>query len=314
MVARGQAVVNLFIGITDDDWFEDLRGRTGLAEVNFWQPGGRTGFQALVPGELFLFKLHAPHNVIVGGGFFSHSTFLPVSLAWEVFREANGAASASEMKARISKYRRQAADAREDYQIGCRILEAPFFWEEADWLALPDSFSRWVQQGKRYSTDTEEGRRLYDEVQARLQSVPTVRGLVEDAARYGEPTLVLPRIGQGAFRIRVTDAYQRRCAVTGERTLPVLQAAHIKPYSEGGTHDLSNGLLLRSDIHTLFDLGYVTVSKAFRFEVSKRIRENFENGRDYYRLHGREIARPGRTSDCPEASVLEWHNEHRFLG
>jgi putative restriction endonuclease len=40
---------------------------------------------------------------------------------------------------------------------------------------------------------------------------------------------VQPRLGQGAFRLLVTDAYQRRCAVTGERTLPVLDAAHIRP-------------------------------------------------------------------------------------
>mgnify|MGYP002401339550 CR=1 FL=1 len=94
----------------------------------------------------------------------------------------------------------------------------------------------------------------------------------------------------------------------------MLQAAHIKPYSEGGTHDLRNGLLLRSDIHTLFDLGYVTVAKSLRFEVSKRIREDFENGRDYYRLHGTQIAQPARASDRPEPSILEWHNENRFLG
>lgn len=221
-------MVNLYIGITDDDWFEDLRHRTGLTEANFWQPGGRTGFHAIVPGELFLFKLHSPRNFIVGGGFFSHSTFLPVSLAWEVFGEANGAISAVEMKRRISKYRKQVIVPREDFQIGCRILEAPFFWDEPEWIALPDSFSRYVQQGKRYDTETGEGRELYDLVQSRLRRVPSLRGVVEDAARYGEPALILPRIGQGAFRVRVTDAYQRRCAVTGERTLPVLQASHIR--------------------------------------------------------------------------------------
>lgn len=52
-------------------------------------------------------------------------------------------------------------------------------------------------------------------------------------------------------RVVVTDAYQRRCAITGEKTLPVLQATHIKPYSEKGPHSIDNGLLLRSDFHTL---------------------------------------------------------------
>ncbi len=81
------------------------------------------------------------------------------------------------------------------------------------------------------------------------------------AERYGSPTVVYPRLGQGSFRVVVTDIYSRWCAVTRERTLPVLDAAHIRPYGQDGPHDPRNGLLLRSDIHTLFDQGYVTVRK-----------------------------------------------------
>ena len=92
--------------------------------------------------------------------------------------------------------------------------------------------------------------------------------------RYGEPMVVRPRLGQGAFRVIVTDAYERRCAITGERTLPVLEAAHIKPYGSGGPHELENGLLLRSDLHTLCDQGYVTVdADQLKVVVSNRIRE-----------------------------------------
>jgi putative restriction endonuclease len=88
--------------------------------------------------------------------------------------------------------------------------------------------------------------------------------------RHGEPVLVRPRLGQGAFRVLVTDVYRRRCAVSGERTLPALDAAHIRPYGEGGEHAAQNGLLLRRDIHSLFDAGYVTVTPDLRFEVSRR--------------------------------------------
>jgi hypothetical protein len=55
------------------------------------------------------------------------------------------------------------------------------------------------------------------------------------ASRYGAPVLVPPRLGQGAFRVAVTDAYGRSCAVTREHSLPVLEAAHIQPYALGGT-------------------------------------------------------------------------------
>jgi putative restriction endonuclease len=133
-------------------------------------------------------------------------------------------------------------------------------------------------------------------------------------SRWGEPALIHPRLGQGAFRIIVTDNYARRCAVTGERTLPALDAAHIRPYADHGEHEPSNGLLLRRDIHSLFDRGYVTVTPARRFEVSRRIRDEFENGRDYYAMHGTEIRVPDRSELQPDRNALRWHNENRFLG
>src|SRR4051794_36061246 len=62
--------INLVIAVTDGDWFNMLRQQTNLAEVNFWAPSAAS-FRALQPGELFLFKLHAPHNAVVGGGIFA---------------------------------------------------------------------------------------------------------------------------------------------------------------------------------------------------------------------------------------------------
>ena len=63
--------VKIYVGVTDLDWFE-YRSARSADEVNFWQPGGRSQFRALQPGELFLFKLHSPNNFIVGGGLFGH--------------------------------------------------------------------------------------------------------------------------------------------------------------------------------------------------------------------------------------------------
>jgi hypothetical protein len=110
------------------------------------------------------------------------------------------------------------------------------------------------------------------------------------------------------------ELYQRRCAVTQERTLPVLEAAHIRPYAMQGTHEVSNGLLLRTDLHKLFDRGYVTISQDQRFEVSSRIKEEFENGRDYYALHGKEVCFPKLPDLRPSPAALEWHRDNSFLG
>lgn len=97
-----------YVGVTDGDWFEVLRVQPNLDEVNFWQPGGNRVFQQIAPGELFLFKLHSPHNYIVGGGLFAHATILPISLAWSAFEIRNGAHDLPEMRQRVAKYRRSA--------------------------------------------------------------------------------------------------------------------------------------------------------------------------------------------------------------
>jgi putative restriction endonuclease len=304
--------VRLVVAVTDGDWFEHLRHRNDLEEVNFWAPSA-VGFRALAPGELFLFKLHAPRNYIVGGGTFVHANALPCSLAWEAFGEANGARSLVEMRARIARYRKTRPDDRSDFTIGCRILAQPFFFPEDLWIPVPESWAPNIVSFKGYSTDEPDGMALWNAIQAALGRL-AVPVLEQEGARYGEPVPVRPRLGQGAFRVLVTDSYRRRCAVSGERTLPALDAAHIRPYGEGGEHQLSNGILLRRDIHSLFDAGYVTITPEHSFEVSRRIREEFENGRDYYALHGRPIAAPDNPVHRPERAALIWHNENRFMG
>jgi putative restriction endonuclease len=72
---------------------------------------------------------------------------------------------------------------------------------------------------------------------------------------------------------------------------------------------------LRSDLHILFDEGYLTVSEDLRVEVSDRIREEYENGREYYQYRGRQLLKlPGATDDRPAREFLRWHNESKYLG
>ncbi len=311
--------MRFFVGVTDDDWYRFLAARPDIDEVNFWQPSGGVEFKALQPGDIFLFKIHR-RNVVVGGGFFAHWSRLPISLAWEAFRERNGVGSLGEMRARLAKYRKVADDPRADYDIGCILLEQPFFLEDGDWIPGPSDWSRNIVRGKGYDAASGEGRRIWDRVTAAPQArslAPTPSPLPEPALvgrRFGKPVLTVPRLGQGTFRVWVSDLYSRRCAVTGERTFPVLDAAHIKPYDQDGPHDPRNGLLLRTDLHRLLDCGYATVTPDLRFWVSHRIREEFENGRDYYALDGQKLRPPTRPELAPSREFLEWHGDNVFRG
>jgi putative restriction endonuclease len=311
--------MKLFVGVTDNDWYNYL-AQQEPDEVNFWQPGGRQTFRALEPYGIFLFKLHAPYNFIAGGGFFVRYTRLPVSLAWEAFGTKNGRSSYQEFRQAIYRYRGTDTRVEPDPLIGCIILTQPFFWPQSDWIPASDYWKRGIQQGKTYDIGEVIGRRLWNYVQERLHkySYETSEPAViseDEGVRYGAEQIVKPRLGQGAFRVLVTEAYQRRCAITGEKTLPVLHAAHIKPYSLNGPHAVSNGILLRQDLHTLFDRGYLTVTDDYHVEVSRRIKEDYGNGRDYYALRGKQLLEiPQSVQDRPAREYLRWHNEEVYLG
>lgn len=307
--------MKIWVGVTDQDWFNRL-SQLRPDEVNFWQPSGSREFRVLHPGELFLFKLHSPNNFIVGGGHFVRYSALPASLAWDAFLEKNGVGSLEALRARIRRYRR--SDEAVDPEIGCNILAEPFFLDRSAWVPVPASWAKNIVQGKSYDTATPEGRSLWSAVQeaasrSNVAAQMGVAGGVGSDERYGAEYLTRGRLGQGAFRVMVTDAYQRRCAVTGEKTLPVLEAAHIRPYALNGPHQVSNGLLLRSDLHKLFDLGYITVAPELKLLVSRRLREEWHNGREYYAHHGQPLRfHPADLVSRPAAEFLTWHNENRF--
>lgn len=162
-------MLKAYIGITDQSWFEYHRSKKDLDELNFWQPGGRTQCYTLSVGEPFLFKLHSPLNYIVGGGFFTHSSLLPCSLAWEAFGEKNGADSLSKMLRQIDNYRRAPADPRNDPVIGCIILREPFFLPEGDWIPVPSDWAPNIVQGRTYDLGISPGRELWNQVSLLLQ-------------------------------------------------------------------------------------------------------------------------------------------------
>ena len=307
-------MVRLWVANTDPDWFDFLASQPGIDEVNFWQPTGSSNFGAIQPGELFLFRLKSPRNAIGGYGVFSHASNLPISLAWEAFGIKNGAPTLADVRQRVGKYRDH-ANQYENYTIGCRIVVQPVFLPPEKWIPQPASWGKSIVVGKTYSTDEHQGRALWDAIAAVDEAIIEQRpGFAEEQRRYGEPMLIAPRLGQGAFRIAVTDAYNRACAVSGGKVLPALDAAHIRAYGRGGTHEVSNGLLLRRDIHCVFDAGYVTIDEDLRFVVSDRVKTDFDNGNEYRRLHGTVVTAPRSLKFQPDRAALRWHNETVFLG
>lgn len=304
------------VGVTDTRWASFLRERPHITEANFWTPSG-AGFRALAPGEPFLFKTHAPENALVGGGFFSGFTELSVAEAWTLFGEGNGVDSMEELARRVAHYRRAAPD--HGARIGCVLLRDLFFPPPGNAIPAPADFSPNVVRYKGY--DLEDGSH---DVSARLDAIlgsADIRlsdlyeggpSLVTGPTR-GLPQLTRPRVGQQAFKGLVLTSYHRRCAITGGRIEPTLQAAHIRPVAMQGEHRVDNGLLLRSDVHTLFDQGYLGLDEHHRLQVSTRLQADWGNGQEFYDRSGQVIALPERNVDRPSREAVVWHMDTVFL-
>lgn len=314
--------MKFYLGVTDNKWYKYL-SKINPEDINFWQPSGTVSFKVLHRGAPFLFKLKNPLNVIGGIGFFSSHSFLPMSIAWDTFRNRNGCETYDDFSKLILHYRKDKFNINPT--IGCIVLTNPIFFEQDDWIETPHDWGKSIVQGKSYDSEEASGGKIWQKVENLLGKYLFLNPLDEGKSQflleepsspeYGNSVLTKVRLGQGAFRVLVTDAYSRRCSITGEKTLPVLEAAHIKPYVESGPHFISNGLLLRSDMHKLFDSGYLTITNDLKVEVSSRIKQEFQNGKEYYQYHGKDLLfLPNREIDRPNKLFVDWHNTNIYRG
>lgn len=308
------------VGVTDNAWASYLRDRPHLSEANFWLPSGM-GFRAIEAGEPFLFKTHWPDNRIVGGGFLSGSTRLRVSEAWRFFGEGNGVATQDELRERIQHYRKDKRldGADPDPEIGCILLRNLFFADQELVIPGPPDFGKPIVTWKRYDLEASSGAYVAGAFGAMQHTaridLAWASGDVSTSVPgpiHGEPRLTVPRLGQQAFKGLVLTSYHRRCAITGGKISPTLQAAHIRPVAKEGQHRLDNGLLLRSDVHTLFDDGYLGIDHRHRLLVSRRLRDDFGNGKEFYDIAGQPIDVPDRRADRPSAESVDWHMDTIF--
>lgn len=304
-----------FLAVTNPDWYERLARSPGPKDANFWRPSTRR--TNLPIGTPFIFKLKGRPPAVVGFGYFAGTSVMPDWLAWDTFGEANGVESLDALRTRLSSIRNNAGiESNPLGLIGCALVAEALFFPRDRWIDAPSDWRDRSQTGMSYDLSAGEGERIWLECMARAGGQRPSNDVLalREHERFGAPVVHLPRLGQHIFRIRVLDAYGRACAVSGEHSLPALEAVHIKPYAQGGEHAVANGLVMRSDIHRLFDRGYVAVDPERRFVVSRRLKDDFENGHSYFGFAGKEISTPAIEHDRPSALALEWHQEHVFLG
>jgi putative restriction endonuclease len=191
----------------------------------------------------------------------------------------------------------------------------PFFLPRELWISAPEDWHPNIVQGKTYDAENGIGKKTWDRVMSVFGQLPGNLHIESQIREKGPLYVIEGRVGQGFFRTNVLDAYHRRCAITQERTLPALEASHIKPYNVSGPNEVNNGLLFRADLHQIFDEGYLTITKEYRIQVSKRIKQEYENGREYYRFDGQLLPNiPDNPAERPLTAFIEWHNANVYRG
>jgi putative restriction endonuclease len=317
-----------YIAIADPRGYKFFMGRLGgeggvIDEVNFWSPKARRRLKAMALGTPVFLRLPRPYHALVGYGFFAHFVVLDLREAWNMFEWRNGDATEPEFLRRLGSFRGvDLLDPRAPREaIGCTILRDVRYWPRERWLPWGDA-EGWKANTVQGATEREpaRGQRLLARIAEDglrcpddLKSGRSFEPVGEDAT--GALRVVAARVGQGTFRARLLSAYDGRCAISGERIQPVLDAAHIQAYRGPASNHVQNGLLLTKDLHALFDAGYLGIEpKARTVVVSERLREDWHNGKRFYALRGAPLRQPANESHRASAYALSWHLETTFLG
>ena len=213
-----------YVGVTDHEWYRFLAARPGLDEVNFWRPGGGQQFRVLTPGEPFFFKTHAPHNRVVGGGFFSGFAALRLSEAWELFGESNGVPGLPVMRQRVGRYRREPLRPGQDPVIGCVFIRDTRFFAPGDEAGAPPQFAISVVQGKSHDLADSAHAGYFADLLDRL-----LGGHVDLDLNLGQPW---HRDGPRVRRPSAGAATPRAALVPGRRPrrLPAALRHHRRPH------------------------------------------------------------------------------------
>lgn len=142
-----------------------------------------------------------------------------------------------------------------------------------------------------------------EEAEAQAQAFEQLPPLDSDHdARVWAMRAVAQRRGQPLFRARLLDAYNQRCAISGCTAQEVLEAAHIQPYRGEHTHRTDNGLLLRADLHTLFDCHLLWITPELTVAMAPALRST-----EYAELEGKSLLLPSSPTDHPNRTHLAEH-------
>lgn len=295
------------IATTDWEWFERLRDSRAIGKVNFWTPTP-WNLKQLKTGEKLYFLLKSPIRKIGGYGTLHHYENTDIAEAWKKYGVCNGVANLLDFKIKTSDYKRKNSKTyiglEENPVVGCIVLENPVFFEDKDFFD-PNQygflFPKEIVKIKYFEGDFD-----FELLKSMDYTLHNNFSLVDGLKEY-RVTKAAERRGQAQFRKEVLKKYNYTCAITGETCIDVLEAAHVQPYINERSNNLTNGICLRSDVHILFDCGLITVLQDYTIKTSNELK-----GTNYMSLEGKKLRLPKDNIFFPSQISLAYHEKFCF--
>ncbi len=287
------------ISPTDNAWFTFLKDSGQNSFVNFWTPTP-WNIKKLNRGNRWYFLLKSPIRQIGGFGEFYEYKNLTAIGAWNEFGQRNGCHSREDLINKIQRYLDKNSVKYggksikiDTYQIGCVVLKNCQFWEEENYMNPSDyqiNFPTQVVKLKYF-----EG---YNPLMSLIDTSLNFNLISEQREDY--TVTVKQRKGQGQFKGKILKAYNNKCCITGETCPELLEAAHIQPYLTELSNHIQNGILLRVDLHRLYDNGLLFIDKDYIVHISSLI-----IGDDYLKYNGKSMSLPISLENYPSQKALE---------
>lgn len=287
------------ISTTDYDWFDFLKGVELNSYVNFWTPTP-WNIRKLKDSERWYFMLKSPIREIGGFGEFVAYKNLTAEEAWNEFGQRNGCLDKQEFINRLQLYIDKnsqefggiAIDIN-TYKIGCVVLKNCEFWEEENYKSPNKYEIEFPSQVVKFKYFKGIDPFLDNNRSISQDFIPLSKARDENKREINQ------RLGQGKFKGELLKAYNNKCCITGETCPELLEAAHIQRYLCQASNHIQNGLLLRVDLHRLFDAGLLNIDENYCVQISSHLESNA-----YKLLNGAKITLPSNPHEFPSKKSL----------
>ena len=300
-------------------WYKIIRSEylvSGSLDSCFWsidKPSSQLtqDVKDFQPGGVVLYICQMGDQIkVVGGGFFISWYKISLDEAWSRFGVRNGVTDFDDLVAEVKEH-----GGHRSSNIIAATLGNNFIFDGSSLITVPEEVSSHFKSGMRFilNIDDPTGRYLY-QVAKKVYS--------QDLDKYGDTWKGVYYLASrshfrsysAGFYAKVRAAYKFKCAVTGSTIVPLLEVAQLRPFYDFKEQIAANGILLRSDFHRLFSLGYITLEYVTDDKVVIRTSSCLKSvgAAEYLEYEGKQVSLPDDKTAWPNPQYLEWHRKNCF--